>query len=308
MNGFSSHADAAELAACLHFANWSQVRGGSHPDLEIIRKPVDKSAIPVELLVGDAEHRGQEGFCRWLSRKSRSSRGRVGIIDDADDLNQEGANALLKVLEEPPPGVVLILIGTSEQRQLPTVRSRARIVRFQPLSNPTLQQLLLAQGIADSESEAAELAELAGGSLARAIEISDPALRQFRREWLEFLSRGAVDRSFAAALDGFVKLAGTEGPPKRARLRLLLGEAVEYYRQLMRAGVGGEPQGDGALREAVRQRLARGPVDPEAAAAALDRCVQADAEVASFAHQTAVIECLLDDLETLNRRGYLPVG
>ena len=48
----------------------------------------------------------------------------MAIIDDADDLNEEGANALLKTLEEPPPGSVLILVGTTADKQLPTIRSR----------------------------------------------------------------------------------------------------------------------------------------------------------------------------------------
>ena len=55
---------------------------------------------------------------------------RIAIIDDADLLNDAGANCLLKTLEEPPPHSVLILIGTSPARQLPTIRSRCQLIRF----------------------------------------------------------------------------------------------------------------------------------------------------------------------------------
>ena len=54
----------------------------------------------------------------------------IAIIDDADYLFNEAANCLLKTLEEPPPRSVLILLSTSEQRQLPTIRSRCQVVRF----------------------------------------------------------------------------------------------------------------------------------------------------------------------------------
>ncbi len=73
----------------------------------------------------------QEGLLRdiWV-RPVLGSR-RVAIIDDADSLNDEGANSLLKTLEEPPPSAVVILIGTSLERQLPTIRSRSQVCSIQ---------------------------------------------------------------------------------------------------------------------------------------------------------------------------------
>ncbi len=68
----------------------------------------------------------REGLCHDIALKPFMGGRKVAIIDDADDLNEEGANCLLKTLEEPPPHSVLILIGTSAERQLPTIRSRAR--------------------------------------------------------------------------------------------------------------------------------------------------------------------------------------
>src|SRR5207244_12270207 len=115
----------------------------NHPDVEVIAKPADKAFIPLELLIGDAEHRMRAGLCYSIALKPYSGRRKVAIIDDADYLNKEGANCLLKTLEEPPQNTVLILIGTSEQRQLPTIRSRCQIVRFQPLAESDVAELLI---------------------------------------------------------------------------------------------------------------------------------------------------------------------
>src|SRR4029450_8202547 len=104
---------------------------------------------PLELLIGDAEHRMRAGLCYNIALKPFSARRKVAIIDDADYLNKEGANCLLKTLEEPPPKSLLIMIGTSEQRQVPTIRSRCQIVRFQPLAEEDVAELLLSTGVCE---------------------------------------------------------------------------------------------------------------------------------------------------------------
>ena len=67
-----------------------------------------------------------EGLCHDIALRPFMGGYKVALIDDADYLNAEGANCLLKTLEEPPPRSVLILIGTSPAKQLPTIRSRIR--------------------------------------------------------------------------------------------------------------------------------------------------------------------------------------
>ena len=90
---------AAQCAGC------QQVLAGTHPDLLRIAQPADKSFIPVELFIGSKEKRMQEGLCHDISLKPFMGGRRVAIIDDADYLNEEGANSLLKTLEEPPPAI-----------------------------------------------------------------------------------------------------------------------------------------------------------------------------------------------------------
>ncbi len=73
-------------------------------------------------------------LCDQFALKPARGLRKVAILDDADDLNEEASNAFLKTLEEPPPGAVLILIGTSAELQLETIVSRCQVVRFDPLA------------------------------------------------------------------------------------------------------------------------------------------------------------------------------
>ena len=153
------------LEACGECPGCTMFQAGTHPDFTTVSKPPDRTFIPLELFIGDREHRMQEGLCYDISLKPFRGGRKVAVIDDADYLNVEGANCLLKTLEEPPPRSILILIGTSEQKQLPTIRSRCQTVRFRPLETEALARLIVEQGITDSHEEAMTLTELAGVGL-----------------------------------------------------------------------------------------------------------------------------------------------
>ena len=99
-------------------------------NLILIEKPADKSTIPLAAFLGDDSRRMREGLCHDIALKPFMGGRKVAIIDDADYLNEESANCLLKTLEEPPPNSLLILIGTSADKQLPTILSRSQIVPF----------------------------------------------------------------------------------------------------------------------------------------------------------------------------------
>ena len=75
-----------------------QVVAQTHPDLVRICKPNDKSFIPLELLIGPPDARMQEGFCRDVRLKPLLGNRKVAILEDADFLNEEGSNCLLKTL------------------------------------------------------------------------------------------------------------------------------------------------------------------------------------------------------------------
>jgi DNA polymerase-3 subunit delta' len=153
----------------------------------------------------------------------------------------EGANCLLKLLEEPPEGAVFILVGTALERQLPTIRSRCQIVRFSALDAATVRHVLAAerQASADAADAAAldEAAAASGGSLARARLLLDPDLAAFRGR-LSALLAGRPLRGVELAREtlAIVEAAGKEAPPRRARLRMVLEAALDAFRAALRAG------------------------------------------------------------------------
>ena len=208
-----------------------------HPDLYYIAKPPDKSFLPMELLVGDKDHRGRSGLCYQISRTPFLGNRKIAIINDADFFNAEGANALLKTLEEPPTDAVLILIGTSTAKQLPTIRSRCQIVRFSPLPVSVLSSILTKTGIANSSEQGTKWAMQAEGSLDHARELADGDVETLRAELLQSLTASHWDSvGLAAKLNGLVESLGKEAPPRRRRTRLILGLAIEHFRSEMRLG------------------------------------------------------------------------
>jgi DNA polymerase III subunit delta' len=290
------------LAPCGECPSCRQVLAGSHPDVVVVRKPADKSFIPVELLIGDADHRMRAGLCYDIALKPYSGRRKVAIIDDADYLNKEGANCLLKTLEEPPPKSLLILIGTSEQRQLPTIRSRCQIVRFQPLPEQDVAELLLASGACEDASLARRAAARGEGSVARAALWCDESLALFRGQLLEVLSLREPELLTAAKMIGqFIDAAGKESAAKRDRLRLAVSLAEEFYRAALLNMTTGQENGDASLREAVRRACNWLPGD-EAAGACLEVCLEAYGHIDANVNQATLIEWWLDELGQVARR------
>ena len=98
---------------------------------------------------------------------------RVAIIDTADDLNPNAANALLKLLEEPPAGTTFLLLSNQPARLLPTIRSRCRELRLNPLSPADLSAALTQAGGTVAPEDSIPLTELAGGSVGEAFRLTN---------------------------------------------------------------------------------------------------------------------------------------
>src|SRR5262249_47721385 len=144
---------------------------------------------------------------RSMALKPARGRRRIAIVDDADDFNEESANCFLKTLEEPPPGSVLILIGTSPERQLGTIVSRCQVVRFASLSESQVATIATEQGV--EPDLAARVARLAEGSPGQALALADPALWTFRQQMLSALCRSPFDSvGLAKSFMEFVEEAG----------------------------------------------------------------------------------------------------
>ena len=224
-----------ELTYCGECESCHLAAAGTHPDLLMAQLPEGKSTLPIELFIGDREHRHQAGLCHHFSLRPFLGNRRIAIIDDVDHLSQESANCLLKTLEEPPPDSLLILIGTSPSRQLPTIRSRAQLVRFNPLSQETFLRLVTANGIAEDLDAARRLAESSNGSLERARQLAAPELWEFRAILSRSLDQSEVDSvKIAELVSDFVDEAGKQASVRRARLKMVLQFAADFYREKMR--------------------------------------------------------------------------
>ena len=137
---------------------------------------------------------------------------KVFIVSDADMMNTEASNSLLKTLEEPPADTVLILTTSRKDQLLPTIISRCQLVRCEGLTDDEITKALL-QRDGRSESESRVAAQLANGSFvaARAL-VSDDMVR-LQSEVAEFL-RHALGRSPAALLSRIEQLLSTREKPE----------------------------------------------------------------------------------------------
>jgi DNA polymerase-3 subunit delta' len=220
-----------------------QVAALSHPNLVALRRlhAPDKKAASTTIPV-DAVRRAMSLF------ESTAADGgyRICIVDSAEDLTGSSANALLKLIEEPPSRSLFLIVAHAPQSVLATVRSRCRRLILKPLSNDDVRKALHSLGTMepDSNGEAFERAvSLAEGSVARAIEMLDPervavvaevtsVLAGFERlDWkrvlalAEKLARRDSDELYAIALDTVVCWASdqihsraSEGPSRLAGL------------------------------------------------------------------------------------------
>lgn len=145
-----------------------QIAQGSHPSVLHLTRPVNERTKGFKSVVTVDEIRK---IGRFLSMTSHDGGWRVVIVDPADDMNTNAANALLKNLEEPPARTLFILIAHSAGGLLPTIRSRCQLMKFKPLSEGQLLKVLnsLAAPVPPDEQARAALAHRAGGSVREAL-------------------------------------------------------------------------------------------------------------------------------------------
>lgn len=285
-----------QLKACGKCEDCAQVEASTHPDLIELSKPADKSSLPLDLLIGDQDHRMREGLCHDISLRPFGGRRKVAIIDDADYLNEEGANSLLKTLEEPPTDSILILIGTSLQRQLPTIRSRCQCVLFHPLSEADLTTLLLRQNIVQDAAVAGELAKVSGGSLSAAQLLNDPELHEFRAAFLEKLASPKIQLAeLAKTCNAIIDAAGKEAKLKRDRMKLVMSFAAQFYRELTlqfdaEVGITNLSHVDQPLSSALEQASRYWSRGSSASLACWDTCLRTMEHVDRNANQASLME------------------
>lgn len=223
-----------DLEACGECAGCKPFQAGSHPDYLAVGCPAGKRELPIELFVGGREQRGQAGLCHELSLRPLPGSRKIAVIDDADSMNDASANALLKTLEEPPDGAILLLIASNPDALLPTIRSRCQMIRLAPLDANDVAALLVEQQLIESPEEARMIAALAEGSLAHAKRLIDPELRHLRTLLYEQLSHPErLGISTARQLqEGLDKLSG-EVAEQRQLAHWLVRFAAEFLRSAL---------------------------------------------------------------------------
>lgn len=188
----------------------------AHPDFHVVRKELAKFSddkqirdrklltIPVDVL--------ESRLLVPVYRAAQLRHNKVFIVDEAELIDPRGQNLLLKTMEEPPPGTFVILITSSEEKLLPTIRSRCQRVVFLPLPDGVVRKWIDEHAREMPAASKAWLLEFAGGSLGRA----ELALRNNLAEWAHAILPALDDAAkgkFAADLgsriaeriDGFAK-------------------------------------------------------------------------------------------------------
>lgn len=243
--GQFARAAAAELVA---EPGIPQPPAEAHPDILIPEHPPEnkdeakkredggeyrrKRAIPIEEI--------RTLIQRLHTRPTLGSR-RAVIIDPADDLERNAANALLKALEEPPAGTYFLLVTHRPGRLLPTIRSRCRVLRFNPLDHAAMERILRQSAPqAEAAARAAAIAA-AEGSPGAALDFVDQDLGRLHQVMLRLIAEG--DEHFALRGE-LAEEIGTR--PDRERQQA----AVDLARAVVAAELG---RGDARRNQAVIQ-------------------------------------------------------
>jgi len=213
------------------------VEAGSHPDMRRLERLVNEKTgnLNRNIKVEQIRELGE-----FLSLSAALSPWRVVIIDTLDDLEPSGANALLKMLEEPPPNTLFFLVSHAPGRLLPTIRSRCRRLDFQALEDDAMTSILEARAPDLKPAERQRVVAASFGSAGRALAFAELGLAKLEDAALAILRQGdptnarrsnlaselgkkaAADR-YAAFLDLAPSLIAREarvleGPPRERAL------------------------------------------------------------------------------------------
>jgi DNA polymerase-3 subunit delta' len=230
-----------------------QVMARSHPDLLVLERIGEDGKLRKVIPVDDARR-----LSEFFSKSPASAPHRVAIVDAADDLNLNAANALLKTLEEPPARGVLLMVCHSPGRLLATIRSRCRRLAFQSLGLESTAAFVRARAAVTEES-ALRLASMAQGAPGRALALAAAdalTVDDAARALLAGLPR--VDESLALSLAD--RFRGGEGPAQFNLLFERLAERVHAqtaHLAGLEAGQGASPLDRWAQAWETLQRLPR---------------------------------------------------
>jgi DNA polymerase-3 subunit delta' len=198
---------ATSLAVAPEHPVARRIAAQGQPDFFVLERVVNEQTgkLYTQIRVEDVRR-----LVAFFGATAREGGWRVAIVDAVDDLAREGANALLKVLEEPPQRGLLLLVSHAPGRELPTIRSRCRRLLLRPLAESDVRAALAAATARDRDDpELAAGAAAADGSVARAIALLEREGLALREQVLAALAQ--LPNPDARALHALAdKLAGTD--------------------------------------------------------------------------------------------------
>jgi len=217
-----------------------RMHSGAEPRLFLLRRAWDDEKKRLKTVITVDEVRRLKSFFQLSAADGGH---RVAIVDAADELNTPAANALLKLLEEPPPGVTLLLVSHQPSGLLPTIRSRCRELRLTTLSPADLTTALENAGV-EVENPTA-LAALSGGSAGEAIRLANlDGLQTYANLVSLFGTLPRLDRPSALKLADSAAQRGND-----TRLDLVLTLMDTFLSRLARSGIMGPPSPEAATGE-----------------------------------------------------------
>ena len=205
----------------------------SHPDLRLI-EPVEVDEEGNATLTDVIRIDAIRSLSEWAQITSHRRGAKVAVIVPAERMNGAAANALLKTLEEPPPGTFLLLAAHLSGRLPATVASRCRRLAVPRPPREVALRWLAGQGVAAPETLLAQ----SGGAPLAALALADPALQAERAAWLGALAR--PEALAPVALAARIELGGRD--ERRDRLASAIDWLVGWTADLARVRSGGEPQ------------------------------------------------------------------
>jgi DNA polymerase III subunit delta' len=249
-HGFPDSAPTG-LAVDTESSVFHRVAAGSHADLLTVERAYDprRRRLRSEIIVEDTRE-----IASFLRLTAAEEGWRIVIVDGAEEMNRNAANAVLKILEEPPRQALLLLVSHSPGRVLPTIRSRCRRLPLAPLSRPLVLQLLFRYCPALDRREGEAIAALAEGSIGRALELADAGGLELYGTILKLLS--GVPHLNIAGLYAFAEQVSRADAEEIFRVSEEL--LSQFLARMIAYSARGQPAGDDLIAEEVgiMERLA----------------------------------------------------
>lgn len=277
---------------------------GRHADFHVVTPAQGKRYVTIDQI---------KALQEAISIKAVEGGYKVFVVDGADNMTPEAANAFLKTLEEPPPRSLLVLTAATLETLPDTIVSRCQIVRFRPLPATLIARLLAEQHNVPAD-QAAAIAQFAGGSMGRAVALTQGQAEEWR-EWVKQEGSGITpDRAFDLAEDMLSRTRKKSGPLEdtRARLREFLSLLMLYCRDLL------------MMRLEAQSQLPAGSItlfnsdlraDPQAVAwttprleRAVSRILEALVQLEMNVNVTLIVEGLFIDLAHGTRHAQSPAS